>query len=72
MSYLSLISENIEGSRQKESTYGFGAFEPGDLVQQVLNLGTTNPIDIIVVNRDRQKSKQTAHLLLHELSGVSY
>jgi multidrug efflux pump subunit AcrB len=64
--------EQLRAAVKKNLPTASVSFEPGDLVQQVLNLGTTNPIDIIVVNRDLQKGKQTADLLLHELSGVSY
>jgi multidrug efflux pump subunit AcrB len=64
--------ERLRAAAQKTIPTASLSFEPGDLVEQVLNLGTTNPIDIIVVNRDLQKGKQTADYLLHALSGLPY
>jgi multidrug efflux pump subunit AcrB len=44
------------------------SFEPGDIVEQVLNLGSTNPVEIAVVNRNLDQGKKTATDLLHKLS----
>ena len=34
------------------------SFEPGDIVEQVLNLGTNNPVEIAVVNRNLDEGKK--------------
>ncbi|WP_143307130.1 efflux RND transporter permease subunit [Chitinophaga vietnamensis] len=47
------------------------SFEPGDLVEQVLNLGTTNPVEIAVLNRNLAEGRKTAQLLVQKLSGIS-
>jgi multidrug efflux pump subunit AcrB len=47
------------------------SFEPGDIVEQVLNLGSSNPIEISVVNRNLDEGKKTATKLLQKLSGIS-
>jgi multidrug efflux pump subunit AcrB len=47
------------------------SFEPGDIVEQVLNLGTNNPVEIAVVNRNLDEGKKTAQSLLQRLSGIS-
>lgn len=47
------------------------SFEPGDIVEQVLNLGSNNPIEIAVVNRNLEEGKRTAQKLLAKLSGVT-
>lgn len=47
------------------------SFEPGDLTGQVLNLGSTNPIQIAVVNRNMEDGKKTANQLLQKLSAIS-
>jgi multidrug efflux pump subunit AcrB len=46
------------------------SFEPGDIVEQVLNLGNTSPIEIAVVNRNLDEGKKTANKLLQKLSGI--
>ncbi|MBC9915516.1 efflux RND transporter permease subunit [Chitinophaga varians] len=47
------------------------SFEPGDMVEQVLNLGSSNPIEIAVVNKNLAEGKKTATLLLKKLSSIS-
>ncbi|AEW00349.1 acriflavin resistance protein [Niastella koreensis] len=48
------------------------SFEPGDLSEQVLNLGSTNPIEIAVVNKNLEEGKKTASWLYEQLSAVPY
>ncbi len=47
------------------------SFEPGDIVEQVLNLGSNNPVEIAVVNRNLDEGKKTAQKLLQKLSGIT-
>lgn len=47
------------------------SFEPGDIVEQVLNLGSTNPVEIAVVNRNLAEGRKTAQELVSKLSGIS-
>jgi multidrug efflux pump subunit AcrB len=44
------------------------SFEPGDLVEQVLNLGSNNAVEIAVVNRNLEQGKRMAGALLKKLS----
>jgi len=44
------------------------SFEPGDQVEQVLNLGSTNPVEIAVANRNLEQGQKTAAALLQKLS----
>jgi multidrug efflux pump subunit AcrB len=46
------------------------SFEPGDIVEQVLNLGSNNPVEIAVVNRNLEQGKKTAQALLQKLSAI--
>ena len=46
------------------------SFEPGDIVEQVLNLGSNNPVEIAIVNRNLDEGKKTAQKLLQKLSGI--
>ena len=48
------------------------SFEPGDLVEQVLNLGSNNPIEIAVSGRDLSQSRKVADELNNKLKGISY
>jgi len=46
------------------------SFEPGDQVEQVLNLGSTNPVEIAVANRNLDQGQKTASALLQKLSAL--
>lgn len=48
------------------------SFEPGDLVDQVLNLGSTNPIEIAVLSKDFKVSSEIAEKLKSNLQAKSY
>jgi multidrug efflux pump subunit AcrB len=47
------------------------SFEPGDIVEQVLNLGSNNPVEIAIANRNLDEGKKTAQKLLQKLSGIT-
>jgi multidrug efflux pump subunit AcrB len=48
------------------------SFEPGDMVDQVLNLGSTNPIELAIVGKDLKSSTQIALQLEERLKDISY
>ncbi|MBN8880318.1 MAG: efflux RND transporter permease subunit [Sphingobacteriales bacterium] len=48
------------------------SFEPGDLSEQVLNLGSTNPVEIAVINKNLEDGRKTATWLYNQLSAVSF
>jgi multidrug efflux pump subunit AcrB len=48
------------------------SFEPGDLVEQVLNLGSNNPIEIAVVGRTLSQTRGIADNLNRQLKAVGY
>ncbi|HMF71472.1 MAG TPA: efflux RND transporter permease subunit, partial [Flavitalea sp.] len=48
------------------------SFEPGNLTEQVLNLGSSNPIEIAVLGKDLSQSKKVADELTNKLKEVSY
>jgi multidrug efflux pump subunit AcrB len=48
------------------------SFEPGDLVDQVMNLGSTNPIEIAVVGRNQVSSRAVAEQLEAELGAIPF
>ena len=68
------ISEFQEEMRAKVKRDLPGAtisFEPGDLVEQVLDLGTNNPIEIAVLNRNLQQGEAVSKTLVKKLSTIS-
>ncbi len=48
------------------------SFEPGDLTEQVLNMGSNNPIEIAVLGKNLAQSKQIAEKLNHKLLAIDF
>ncbi|MGA0560598.1 efflux RND transporter permease subunit [Larkinella sp. VNQ87] len=48
------------------------SFEPGNLVDQVINLGSTNPIEIAVVGKNLADGRQVATRLQQRLNAIPY
>ena len=48
------------------------SFEPGDLVEQVLNLGSTNPVEIAIVGRNFEQTRQIAEKLNQKLKQIIF
>lgn len=48
------------------------SFEPGDLVDQVLNLGSNNPVEIAVIGRNFSQTRKVAEQLSHQLNTIEY
>ena len=48
------------------------SFEPGDITEQVLNLGSTNPIEIAVQGKNLAQSKDIAVALNKKLQTIEY
>lgn len=48
------------------------SFEPGDLVDQVINLGSTNPVELGIQGRDLSQTRKIADKLLARLKNISY
>lgn len=62
--------ESLRAAVEKEMPGAKISFEPGDIVEQVLNLGSTNPIEIAVTNRNLAEGRKTAQRLLQELKKI--
>ncbi|MDB5209761.1 MAG: efflux transporter permease subunit, partial [Sediminibacterium sp.] len=65
------FKEKVRQTVKKEIPNAKISFEPGDLAEQVLNLGTNNPVEIAVVNRSLDDGKKTANALLKQLSSIA-
>jgi len=48
------------------------SFEPGDLVEQVLNLGSNNPIEIAVLGKNLAQSREMAEKLNKKLLAIDF
>lgn len=48
------------------------SFEPGDLVEQVLNLGSNNPIEIAVLGKNLTQSREMAEKLNKKLLAIDF
>jgi len=46
------------------------SFEPGDMVEQVLNLGSTNPVEIAIINRNLAEGRNIARQLMQKLAAI--
>jgi multidrug efflux pump subunit AcrB len=68
---ITTFQERLRAAVKKNIPSAVISIEPGDIVEQVLNLGSTNPIEIILVNRNLDNAKQAADALLKRLSAIS-
>ncbi len=66
------FKENLREAVHKNLPSVKISFEPGDLVDQVINLGSTNPVELAVVGRDLNQSRKVAEELLTKLQNISY
>jgi multidrug efflux pump subunit AcrB len=48
------------------------SFEPGDIVEQVINLGSTNPVEIAITGRNLAQTRVFAEKLEKKLKGISF
>lgn len=48
------------------------SFEPGDLVEQVITLGSSNPVEVAITGRDLKHTRQLSEKLLSKLKQLDY
>ncbi|SFE50994.1 Multidrug efflux pump subunit AcrB [Chitinophaga sp. CF118] len=65
---IAVFREKLRNTVAKEIPKAKISFEPGDIVEQVLNLGSNNPVEIAVVNRNLSEGRKTAQELVKKLS----
>lgn len=68
---LDKFKDQLRAAVTKEIPAAKISFEPGDLSEQVLNLGSTNPIEIAVVNKNLEEGRKTATWLYNQLAAIS-
>jgi multidrug efflux pump subunit AcrB len=69
---LDKFKDAVRAAVAKEVPAAKISFEPGNLSEQVLNLGSTNPVEIAVVNKNLEEGRKTADWLYSQLSTVPY
>jgi multidrug efflux pump subunit AcrB len=67
---IAAFKEKLRSVVAKEIPKARISFEPGDIVEQVLNLGSNNPVEIAVVNRNLGEGRKTAQELVKKLSVI--
>jgi multidrug efflux pump subunit AcrB len=67
---IAVFREKLRIAVLKEIPKAKISFEPGDIVEQVLNLGSNNPVEIAVVNRNLAEGRKTAQELIQKLSAI--
>jgi multidrug efflux pump subunit AcrB len=65
------FQEALRASIKKNIPSAAISFEPGDIVEQVLNLGSSNPVEIIIVNRNLDNGRLAADALMKKLSLIA-
>jgi len=66
------FKEQLRDSVKRSMPQTVLSFEPGDLVEQVLNLGSNNPIEILITGRNFSQTRKLAENLAGKLKPIDY
>ncbi|MBC9934925.1 efflux RND transporter permease subunit [Chitinophaga qingshengii] len=66
------FKEALRKAVKKEMPAAMLSFEPGDMTEQVVNMGTSNPIEIAVMGKNLSQSRKIAAALNQKLQAISY
>lgn len=66
------FKEALRSAIKKDMPAATLSFEPGDMVEQVVNMGTANPIEIAVMGKNLSQSRKIANELNKKLQDISY
>ncbi|HEY8916982.1 MAG TPA: efflux RND transporter permease subunit, partial [Chitinophaga sp.] len=66
------FKEALRSAVKKEIPAATLSFEPGDMVEQVVNMGTANPIEIAVMGKNLSQSRKIAGELNKKLQAIPY
>lgn len=66
------FKENLREAVKRNLSNVNISFEPGDLVDQVINLGSTNPVELAIQGRDFSQTRKIADKLLSKLKAIPY
>ncbi|MBV8256023.1 MAG: efflux RND transporter permease subunit [Chitinophaga sp.] len=66
------FKEVLREAVKKDMPTAMLSFEPGDMVEQVVNMGTANPIEIAIMGKNLSQSRKIAEALNKKLQGIAY
>lgn len=66
------LKETLRSSIPKDIPGAVLSFEPADLVDQVMSLGASNPVEIVVQGKNLAQSRRLADKLKQSLNNISY
>lgn len=66
------FKESLRAAVKKSMPGATLSFEPGDMVEQVINMGSTNPIEIAVLGKNLTQSRGIADALNAKLKDIHY
>lgn len=66
------FKEQLRDHITKEIPEAIISFEPGDLVEQVLNLGSNNPVEIAIIGRNFQQTRTISENLNRQLKTIHF
>ena len=66
------LKEKLRASEAKNIPGAALSFEPADLVDQVMSLGSSNPIEIVIQGKNIAQSRNIANKLLLSVNKISY
>lgn len=66
------LKEQLRTAMSKTHPDVLLSFEPADLVDQVMSLGSSNPIEVVVQGKNLQQSRDIADKLKQSLNKISY
>lgn len=66
------IREHLRKAIPEQIPGALVSFEPADLVDQVMSLGASNPVEIVIQGKNIAQSRGLAEKLKHELNSLSY
>ncbi|HEY9678529.1 MAG TPA: efflux RND transporter permease subunit [Drouetiella sp.] len=69
---LSSFKDKLRGDFAKEMPDVMFSFEPGDLVSQIMNLGSTTPISVMVKGVELDQCKEFAEKIRVEMAKIKY
>ena len=66
------LKEHLRSTVSKDIPQAILSFEPADLVDQVMSLGSSNPIEVVIQGKNIAQSRQIANNFLASVQKISY
>lgn len=70
--HIEMLKEKLRDQVKQTMPGATISFEPADMVSQVMSLGTTNPIEVVIQGKNLSQSRQIADKLKASLNTISY